>query len=255
MTQQICIISDIHGCWFTLLRLLNAAPRGCRLVFAGDLIDRGPNSRAVIEFAITNGIPTTCGNHEDYAMAFYRHPGAHCAREYDLSYWTSHNGGDKTILNWPLSDANPPRARWQGQIDEHYGGRVPDSVLNWMAALPAWLTPSEELDENGRRLLVTHNGHGLNADEGSPADWFKALWARDTEFPDDGAFRVFGHTPVKQALVTESWATIDTGAAYTNAILSALLWPSKVVLTQAFDETPVKPTFRVVNGCIEDNPI
>jgi hypothetical protein len=69
---------------------------------------------------------------------------------------------------------------------------------------------------------------------------------------DDGWFRAFGHQRVKEAVITDTYAAIDTGAAYPApyGTLSALLWPSKVILTQPFDETPVAPTFTIQSGGI-----
>jgi len=256
----VIVLSDIHGSFYTLIRLLNAAPRGHRLVFGGDEIDRGPHSRKVVEFAMTNGIPTVMGNHTDLCLAFYSSEGykAHCANMYDHGVWLN-NGGNAAAANWPTIDKRT--IHWRR--DQYAGGRVPNEVLDWMAGLPAYLTPSDELDENGRSLLVSHTGYGLDADKGN---WFRALWGRrgydsgawnyatDTgEEMDDGRFRVYGHTVVKEALLTDSECNIDTGAAYSDrggGVLSAFIWPSKVILTQRYDESPVKPTFRVENGCI-----
>ena len=247
MTQVLCL-SDLHGAYFTMLRLLNAAPRGVRLVFGGDLIDRGPNSRAVVEFAMANAIPTVRANHDDLCLDFYRR--GKCHEFYDRDVWLS-NGGHETAANWPEID----RKSIHWRRDQWAGGRVPDAVLDWFEGLPARLFPSDELDANGLRLEVSHTGYGYKADEG---DWFSTLWGRheegDGEFPDDGAYRVYGHTPQKAAVVTDRYACIDTGAAYTSrgyGVLSGLLWPSKVVLTQQYDESPVKPTFTIKDGCIE----
>lgn len=258
------LVSDIHGCWFTLVRLLNKAPRGCKLVFLGDLIDRGPHSRKVVEFAMEHSIPTVLGNHESMALAFYEDEGyrkaARCAEMYDRGVWLN-NGGDAAAANWPTIDKRA--IHWRR--DQHAGGRVPNEVLDWMAALPAYLYPSDELDNNGRRLLASHTGYGLDADINS---WFRTIWGRrgydsgawredpiTGEEVDDKLFRVYGHTPAKQVLITDREAMIDTGAAYSSrggGLLSALLWPSKTILDQRYDESPVEPTFSIANQCIVD---
>jgi hypothetical protein len=48
---------------------------------------------------------------------------------------------------------------------------------------------------------------------------------------DDGLFRVYGHTRVKEAVVTDAYANIDTGAAYGGS-LSAFIWPSREIVSQ-----------------------
>ncbi len=76
MSAPLILISDVHGCYYTLVRLLNrclALHPGAQLVLLGDLIDRGPHSRRVVEFAMRNQIPTVMGNHEDLALAYSEH--------------------------------------------------------------------------------------------------------------------------------------------------------------------------------------
>ena len=250
MTEPVLVLTDIHGCYYTMIRLLNRAPKGVRLVLNGDLVDRGPSSREVIEFAINNAIPTVMGNHEDLCLAFYKRA-AHCISYYDRDVWL-YNGGESTLGNWAT----------EGDIR---GGRVPDEVLNWMEKLPAYLTPSDQLDSAGRKLLVSHTGYGLDADWGSSYGWFKALWGRykhgdgpfvavegdENKEGDDGFFRVFGHTYNREAEMTDRYCNIDTGAAYKKYNhLTGLIWPTKELLVQPYDERPVAPTFKLDNGVL-----
>lgn len=251
-SAECLLISDIHGTFNTLTRLLNAAPKGVQLVFLGDEIDRGPNSRGVVEMAMNYAIPTVMGNHTSLCLAFY-HRNARCAEMYESGIWLD-NGGTAALRNWPTIDhrCSTPAEQQRANRDKYLGGRVPNHVLDWMERLPAYLYPSTRTDENGRKLLASHSGFGLSADEG---DWFKALWCRqpygEGEFPDDGNFRAFGHSPCKIAEVTEKWCNIDTGAAYGKrgyGNLSAMVWPSKQILSQPYDESPVKPTFTIEMG-------
>lgn len=193
------IISDLHGCYWTLRRLLRKCPDEL-LVFAGDLVDRGPHSREVVEFAMAQRIPTVMGNHDDMMMSSLLND-----RE-SASYDWLVNGGVATLRS--------------------YEGNVPDDVVAWMQALPVFL----EYDQ----LLVSHTGHGLLAFD----DRFSALWERDFSFPDDGRFRVFGHTQQPEPFVTSTFACIDTGAAY-GGRLTALRWPSMELYQQEYDESPL----------------
>ncbi len=246
------LISDLHGCYGTMVRLLNQCAKlhpGEKLAFLGDLIDRGPHSRQVVEFAMTHAIPTVCGNHEDLALAYSEHRRrgykAHCTNYYDRDVWTFGNGGETTLANWPHY-----RATENEGVPFRDGERIPDEVLDWMQALPAYLEPDAPLDENGRRLFLSHTGHGLSAKKG---DWYTALWARGIDFRDDKRYRVFGHTPVKTPQLSQRYAAIDTGAAYGDrggGIMTAFIWPSKAIVQQAFDESPAEIRFKIVDGCV-----
>lgn len=233
-----------------MVRLLNAAPKGCQIVFGGDTIDRGPNSRKVVEFAMDNAIPTVAANHENLALAFYGRDTHGCSVMYEPGIWLS-NGGKDALKNWPVKwkDGETDAGR---KRDQRLKGRIPDTVLDWMETLPPYLYPSTVLDSNARRLLLSHTGFGLAADEGN---WFQALWGRhiegDGDFPDDGNFRIVGHSFVKEAVVTDHFVYLDTGAAYAargGGTMTAMLWPSKQLLTQAYDETPTPQRFSVERG-------
>jgi hypothetical protein len=262
MSDDVLILSDLHGAFYTMTRLLNRAPKGLKVVFAGDEIDRGPHSRKVVEFAMSHGIPTMMGNHTDLCLAFYRPSHSKCGCYYDEGVWLE-NGGRECLRNWPALDKRAAKSLAEYHRDKRLGGRVPDDVLDWMEGLTAYLYPSERLDENGRKLLLSHTGYGLAADLGTPDGWMTALWGRrrDDKFPfatdpktgleiDDGLYRAYGHTRHKVAYVTDREACVDTGAAYgsPHGVLSALLWPSKTVMTQPYDETPCEPEFTIVDG-------
>ncbi len=251
--DSVLILGDLHGCFYTMVRLLNKTPKGAKVIFHGDTIDRGPNSRKVVEFAMSNHIPTCIANHEDLALAFYNRK-SHCGWYYERGIWLS-NGGNHAVREWPVDKTHRDRG---------LGGCVPDEVLSWMEGLPPYLTPSEALDENGRRLLVSHSGYGLCADYGTRDGWLTALWGRYDEdgFPfatdpetgkeiDDGYYRVFGHTRVRKVVVGPTHCNIDSGAAYQeSATLTGFLWPSKTIIQQPFDESPIEPTFTITQGII-----
>ena len=58
------IISDIHGNLKTLEALVAKCPDD-KFIISGDLIDRGPDSRKVIEYIQDKGWDVILGNHED----------------------------------------------------------------------------------------------------------------------------------------------------------------------------------------------
>lgn len=71
MSGKRFVIGDIHGCLNTLKKLINkiGLEKRDQLFFLGDYIDRGPNSKGVLDYIfdlINNGynVYPLCGNHE-----------------------------------------------------------------------------------------------------------------------------------------------------------------------------------------------
>jgi bis(5'-nucleosyl)-tetraphosphatase (symmetrical) len=67
------VIGDIHGCWRTLERLLERIrwrQERDRLWLVGDLVNRGPESLAVLRWAVAQpGLVVTLGNHDLHLLA------------------------------------------------------------------------------------------------------------------------------------------------------------------------------------------
>ena len=67
------VIGDVQGCFDELMLLLdkiNFDPKNDELIFAGDLINRGPKSLEVLEFCLKNkkSIEVVLGNHDIYLL-------------------------------------------------------------------------------------------------------------------------------------------------------------------------------------------
>jgi serine/threonine protein phosphatase 1 len=118
-------VPDLHG-RYDLLRaaidriVLHSQGHIAKVVALGDYVDRGPNSRQIIEFLIDWPLPelrlvTLKGNHE--AMMW------ECCRNLsEMSRWLG-NGGDQTIFSY-------------GQPAMKDASVIPAAHLNWIEALP-----------------------------------------------------------------------------------------------------------------------
>ena len=84
-------IGDIHGCLDKVLRLLEVLrydPATDRLIFLGDYIDRGPDSKGVLDLMLRlqQGNPANVflmGNHEDNFLTYLQA----CLTDNGASYW------------------------------------------------------------------------------------------------------------------------------------------------------------------------
>lgn len=98
MAQRLIAIGDIHGCQKALVTLLEAIDPtdGDTVVTLGDYVDRGPDSRGVIDTLIDLGDRTQLvgilGNHEEMMMEVLHHGGSHLA-------WLRH-GGVETLESY-----------------------------------------------------------------------------------------------------------------------------------------------------------
>lgn len=126
-----CIISDIAGQYDTFLALLKQMPDE-EIVSVGDMIDRGPKSKEVVEFFMKHG-RAILGNHEHMCVEYHK-----CGDYYPYGTWF-HNGGFETIAS--------------------FGGDVPAKIVTWMEFLPKYL----EIDG----CLVSHSfvGSGYTLQE------------------------------------------------------------------------------------------
>lgn len=98
-------IGDIHGCLDELNQLLDKInpTKEDTVITLGDMIDRGPNSKGVIERLLklkteTNYIPIM-GNHEDMLLYYY-------LKRHDPYLFLS-NGGDATLKSYGIKPFDP----------------------------------------------------------------------------------------------------------------------------------------------------
>lgn len=118
MSNRLIAIGDIHGCRIALETLVQAIQPGPTdiIVTLGDYVDRGPDSRGVIDVLIKLGRKTQLvgllGNHEEMMMAVVQGVETHHA-------WLRH-GGVETLESY----------NFDGQLDF-----LPPAHLDFIASL------------------------------------------------------------------------------------------------------------------------
>lgn len=116
MSNGYNIIGDIAGRYDELMLLLDKMPQDAEVISVGDMIDRGPKSKEVVEWFMKNG-RAILGNHETLCLDFYGK--MDCPYNYYPANCWSWNGGDATLVS--------------------FEGNVPAEVLTWMEHLPMYL--------------------------------------------------------------------------------------------------------------------
>jgi serine/threonine protein phosphatase 1 len=193
-------VGDVHGCLDKLGRLWDqlSLRREDEVIFLGDLIDRGPDSKGVLDFILEKldqGFRATClmGNHEEMCLASHGYRGDAT----DSELWMS-NGGWHTLASYPAKAAG----------DESSAFAMTEAHVEFLATFSLW----------HRSGTVTFVHAGLRPGRELPwQDPCDLLWIREGFFDHPEAFTdrvVFGHTPFFEVFRSGSLVGIDTGAVY-----------------------------------------
>jgi serine/threonine protein phosphatase 1 len=211
---RIYAISDIHGRADLLQSLFTAIdadldrsnPGRAIQVFLGDYVDRGPNSRAVLDLLIRRSQTheTVClkGNHEAFFMEVLDEPTK-------LEDWR-HYGGLLTLMSYGVTPTMNPTAGQQVELIEALGQAVPAEHLDFLRRLETSFTCGD--------FFFVHAGvkPGIPLARQQEQD---LLWIRDEFLNSEERFEkyiVHGHTPVNAPDIRPNRINIDTGAYATG---------------------------------------
>lgn len=222
--DRIYAIGDIHGRVDLLRRLHDMIERDAQtaapgtrktIIYLGDYVDRGFNSRELIDFLLDHPLPGFApvylrGNHDEYFAKFIE-----TAEE--GGPWLKY-GGDATVYSYGVRIAEdvPPEQRLQ-HICQQLRETVPQRHMTFLSQLKLAWTIGD--------FLFVHAG--VHPDR----PWDKQLshdllWIRD-EFlhcdRDFGKIVVHGHSVTEAPDVRPNRIGIDTGACYSNVLTCLVL--------------------------------
>ena len=213
-------VGDIHGHLDLLVRLQYrikedmARRKASRkvVIYLGDYVDRGPESRNLIDHLIRNPLDGfesihLAGNHERWMVGFLNNPdgGRPWLR------W----GGAETMHSYGVPMPNTDDPASLAAASETLAKKLPASHRRFLENLPLCHTEGD--------YFFTHAGvrPGVPLDEQSDED---LTWIRE-EFlyskADFGKMIVHGHTPTHTPEEHRNRIAIDTGA-YMSGILTAV---------------------------------
>lgn len=221
--QQFVAIGDIHGCVRSLEAMLEKIePYDDRTyVFVGDYIDRGPDSKGVVDLLLDFSKDRDCvmlrGNHEQ--MMLDAHESG------DTSLWLM-NGGDTTLKSYgaDFNKLDLPYQHFHFYRNTYLYHDTPDYFFVH-AGLPPDLTIEESLEDDSaiQSFLWTRSHLGV-ADN---------VWKKTV---------VFGHTPKPEPVIKQNMLGIDTGCVYQNlpnlGKLTAVLLPEQEFIFQECLDQP-----------------
>ena len=223
MTQPIYAIGDIHGQLAMLEDALALIERDggadARIVFLGDYVDRGPDSRGVLDLlsaGLSEGRNWIClkGNHDRMMEWYLDTPPRHDPYMLVGYHWMHERiGGQETVASYGITRID---GRRMFELADEIRAQVPDHHLHFLRDLHLWHRAGE--------MFFAHAGirPGVALDAQSETD---LLWIRQ-EFHDDprdhGALIVHGHTPIEAPQHFGNRVNLDSGAGYGRAITAAV---------------------------------
>ena len=205
-------IGDIHGYLNKLVALIERIKptRYDTLVFLGDYIDRGPDSRQVVDYLLKLSAKVPCvflrGNHEELLLDYLA-----TGRHEEL--WLE-NGGQALIDNYVQGKLTPASLK----------AALPAAHLNFFNNLKYY--------HEDDAYIYVHAGllPGLPLDEQQPEvlcwirnDFFQNATRREKKV-------VFGHTHFALPMLTQDKIGIDTGAAYGGPLTAVKLPHEKFIM-------------------------
>ena len=218
---RIYAIGDIHGRADLLEKMLNRidahlASKPVRdpiQVFLGDYIDRGPESREVLDLLVARDRSFRSvflkGNHERYLTEFLGNPPI-------LEDW-QRLGGLETLMSYGVKPTLNADAATQTQLAAALDQALPESHRQFLGNLESSFTCGD--------FFFVHAGvrPGVPLSEQREED---LLWIRQDFLlyeEDFSKIIVHGHTPVMEPEVRPNRINIDTGAYATGQLTCLIL--------------------------------
>lgn len=236
--KEIYIIGDVHGQINTLKKLIDKIPKGSKIVFTGDLIDRGISSKEVLEFIIDNKYETVLGNHEDFMIqSIDKITGNIAPKEI---WFQKCNGGEKTFASY-YNDRNNRKYPKEFQTEKYR------AHVDYLKKLPLFLY--YEIEGVQLPLVISHSfiqpfwkGKDSKMENFSLLEKQHILWDRMNKSTGEvvkrfeldyhnNIYNVFGHTPFKDPVICKYSAAIDCGAIYNNKLI-AFKYPDLTYIEQ-----------------------
>ena len=192
------VIGDIHGCLDSLKSLIESVElkESDLLITLGDYIDRGENSKGVIDYLIelkkSYNVITLKGNHEELLEQA-------CKTRMDRLVWNN-VGGLSTLVSYGITNPNHiPKEHWDF-LDECEMYYETDTHI----FVHGGLEPDEPVDEQDDEALL----------------WLRV---RDVKPHMSGKIIVCGHTPQRNhSILNLSYAICVDTHAYAEGWLSCL---------------------------------
>lgn len=225
------VVGDLHGCYHEALDLLEAVGPGPgdRVIFAGDLVDRGPFPRECVELAMR--FEAVLGNHEDKHLRQRHRPRGALLPDHRRTLEALGEEHLTYLETLPTSISLPEH----GAAVVHAGG------------YPS--IPVEAQDRYHLLHIQCIEPPRPKSHWPSKAPATATFWARLWRGPER---LVFGHTVLDRPFVSEHAIGIDTGCVHGGPLTAVELPSGRIVSvpsrTKKSDRRDEPPRFEILEG-------
>ncbi|MBW4706928.1 serine/threonine protein phosphatase [Roseobacter sp. YSTF-M11] len=242
MSHPIYAIGDVHGQIGELHRVLSLieADGGpdAQVVFVGDYVDRGPDSRGVVQLLVDaraagrNWI-TLKGNHDRYLTRFLDFMIVHDpATRADLQWFDPRLGGDKTMASYGVDAQEGAPLK---EVHAAAVASVPQSHRDYLDQLPLMHMTDD--------LLFVHAGIrprvALDRQVEDDLVWIRQPFLEYRRSHE--RLVVHGHTALEQPEHAGNRVNLDGGAGYFRPLHAAVFEGTDCWLLSDTGRVPLRP--------------
>ncbi len=205
MQNNTYVIGDVHGCLYTLKKLIAKLPKDAEIILVGDLCDKGLHSKEVIEYIMSQNYQCVKGNHE-HLMQKYLNDAvlnkSHSPWSEDYRY-----GGIQTFISY---------------LDDHESMK---KHLDWIKNLPTYIQKANYFITHGYALPFYEHKDNIEYYN----NFLLNRYEKGMEVPKSKVINIFGHCVFDEVIEHESFYAIDTGCSYGKKLTAIELGSMKII--------------------------
>jgi serine/threonine protein phosphatase 1 len=215
MSKRRIFIGDVHGCFEELQLILEKAKwdkKTDQLCFVGDLINRGPFSFEVLQFAKNYATMCVRGNHEENFLDY-------------LNQKKSHKPLYEELIK-KLGTSLKIYVRWLEKLP--YFIEEKEFIL-----VHAGLTPGKTVQESRKEDLIrirTWDGIGENTNVRTNPPWY--------QFYEGEKLVIYGHYAIEGLKIRENTIGLDSGCVWGKELSAMIMAEGKRDIIQVKAKKP-----------------
>jgi len=249
--DRIAVFGDVHGKSDMLKKLIKKVRKkhpDIEIYSLGDLIDRGPDSKGVIQVCIDENVKGIVGNHDQWLQELV------VKKLFDPFCIKPIMGGAATLKSYGVdmfSDGvnHFPKGRPYAQIAMELLGSISKEQAEWISKLPSyrkiqvgeetfWLLHAGLTEPNAASFKEDSDDKMMKGIEEKnvntilwPSPFFGTMERPDNLYHFNDAVQVFGHRPNKKPIIKDHFIAMDTGCGTCEPFtLSAVILPDRKIV-------------------------
>lgn len=243
MNENIYVIGDVHGCYLTLIKLIDKIGKNNIIYSVGDLVDKGPDTCKVLDFVQTlPNFKMVLGNHED---KFVEHMEMYL-NDIDItsSDWFNRWGGKESLDSYNHILNIDER---KNKIKSHIEFLNKQKYYFYLKEEKIFITHGFSLPYFHKRFQISNkmvqkeftcnrlNGLYFDLYNQDNIDFLESLKITN----------IFGHDAHKNIKFKNYYICLDTGCVYGNKLSAYNITTQEIVMIDNIDKIKFKENMRL----------